>query len=156
MMFNKKLFILFFICSLLFSLTACNGPLDKQTQLNRPPSLKIFYRDKSIEAKTGTYSWDVDNNDGTVIGIENDSVAPPELVKNSTPLTVAPQSSLTLSFSDKPEDITVNVWQDNKPIEQSIIDDKIVTSGSKGPVIYEVIGTWEQGKVYYTFLVNVE
>lgn len=156
----KKSLIMFSICLLLFSLVGCesNGTstLDKQTQLDRPPTLKALYQDRSIDAKRGTCSWTIDNNDGTETGIEADSCAPPELVKDSTPLTVSPKSSLTLSFSDKPIDITVNIWRDNKPIEQSIIDDNIVASESKGYIIYEVIGTWEQGTAYYAFLVNVD
>lgn len=145
----KKLFTIFFICSLLFSLAGCGSKADS------PPSLKIIYRDKSIEAKTGTYSWDVDNGDGSFIGIEYDTVAPAELVKDSTPLTVPPGSSLTLSFSVKPEDIIVYAWQGNEPIKQSVTGDKIITPGSAGSIVYEVIGTWEQGTVRYAFLVNV-
>ena len=156
----KKSLIMFSICLLLFSLVGCesNGTstLNKQMQLDSPPTLMVLYQDKSIDAKRGTYSWYADNNDGTGIGIEADSCAPPEMVKDSIPLTVSPTSSLTLSFSDKPTDITVNIWQDNQSIKQSIVDDKIVTPELKGSVIYEVIGTWGQGIAHYAFLVTVD
>lgn len=159
MSFIKKPLIIFLICLLLYSVAGCEntrtGNMDTQTQLHRPPALIILYLDKSIDAKTGTYSWTIDNGDGTETGIEADSPAPPELVKNSTPLTVPPKSSLTLCFSDKPTSVTVNIWQVNKPIKQSLTDGKIVTPQLKGSIVYEVIGSWEQGTAYYAFLVNV-
>jgi hypothetical protein len=159
MLFIKKLLIILSGYLLLFSPLGCNNrdnTLNKQTQLGNPPALKILYQDKSIDAKRGTYSWTIDNNDGTKTTTNADSSAPPELVKDSTQLTVSPKSSLNLSFSDKPTDITINIWQDNKTIKQSIINDKVVTPELKGSVIYEVIGTWKQGTVSYAFLVNVD
>jgi hypothetical protein len=88
--------------------------------------------------------------------MEYDTVGPPELVKDSTPLTVPPGSTLTLSFSGNPEEITVDVWKDNEPVRITIIDGKIITPESEGLIVYEVTGTWEQGTAWYAFLVDVE
>lgn len=123
--------------------------------MKNPPTLKVLYQDKSIEAKRGAYSWTIDNNDGTKTTTNGDSAGPNELVKNSTLLIVPPKSTLTLDFSDKPETTIVNIWQDNKPIKQTITDNKLLIPELKGSIVYEVIATWKQGTVSYAFLVNI-
>ncbi len=165
----KKWLLVLLICLLLFSLIGCENnktsALDKEVQIDNPsalavlfnpPTLKVSYQDKSIDAKRGTYSWHIENDDGTRTGIEADAVAPPELVKNETPLSAPPKASLTLSFSDTPSDVTVDIWKDNEPIKQSLVGGKIVVPELNGTVVYEVTGKWEQGTVYYAFSVEVE
>lgn len=152
MRYIKKLLSIFSLVFLLFSLIGCEG--DK-AELKSPPTLKVLYQDKSIDAVLGTYSWTINNNDGTATGIESDSAGPTELVKDATVLTVSPKSAITLNFSDKPKDIMVNIWQENKSIEQLVTDSKVITPELKGSVIYEAIATWEQGTAHYAFLVNV-
>lgn len=66
-----------------------------------------------------------------------------------------PQYVLTLDFKDKPSDIKVNIWKNNKSIKQEISDNKIEVPETKGAVVYEVVVTWNQGTVRYAFLVNV-
>lgn len=129
---------------------------NKKIELKNPPTLKVLYQDKNIEAKRGTYSWTIDNNDGTKATTLVDCSGPTELIKTMTPISVSPKSTLNLNFSDKPVNIIVNIWGDNKPIEQTIIDNNIITPELKGSVIYEVIATWEQGTVFYAFLVNID
>jgi hypothetical protein len=159
MIYAKKLLTVFLLIFLLSSLVGCSdnktGADNKKEELQSPPTLKVSYQDKSIQAVRGTYTWTTDNKDGTKKTINADTSGPTELVKNSTPLTVSPNSTITLNFSDKPEDITVNIWQENKPIKQIITDSKVTTPEFKDSVIYEVIATWDQGTVYYAFLVNV-
>lgn len=156
----KKLLVILSICLLLFSFGGCEcnrtSAINKQAQLDSPPALNILYQDKIIEAIKEAYSWTIDNNDGTICTMHADSSSIPPLTNNLTSLTVSPKSSLTLGFSNEPTNIAFTAWMDNKPIEQSVTDDKIVTSELKGSIIYEVIGTWEQGTVSYAFLVNVE
>lgn len=154
----KKSLIMFSICILLFSIAGCksNSTLEQQTQLESPPELLILCENASIVAKTGTYSWTIDHGDGTGTGIEADSSAAPELVKDSIPLTVSPKSSLTLRFKNEPAAFTVNLWQGDQSIKQPIADNMIVVPETKGNAVYEVIGNWDQGTVYYAFLVNVD
>jgi hypothetical protein len=128
---------------------------NKQTFLDKPPILKVLSQDKNINASTGTYSWTTDNNDGTKTTIFADSASPPEVVKESTPLTVSSKSVLTLSFNDKPSNIKVNIWKNNNSINQEISDNKIEVPETKGAMVYEVVATWNQGTVRYAFLVNV-
>lgn len=159
MVFIKRFLVISSLSILLFSLIGCDGKkigvANEKTELKNPPTLKVIYQDKSIEARRGTYTWTVDNNDGTNTTTNGDSPAPNELVKNSTPLIVPPKSNLTLDFTDKPENTIVNIWQDNKPIKQTITDNKLLMPGLKDSVVYEVIATWKQGTASYAFLVNI-
>ena len=159
MVFIKRFLVISSLIVLLFSLIGCEGKkigvANEKTELKNPPTLKVIYHDKSIEAICGTYSWTIDNNDGTKTATNADGAAPNVLVKNSTPLIVPTKATLTLDFSDKPETTIVNIWQDNKPIKQTITDNKLLMPELKGPVVYEVIATWKQGTAYYAFLVNI-
>lgn len=70
-------------------------------------------------------------------------------------MTVPAKSTLTLSFSDKPTNINVNISSDNKAIKQKVIDGKIEVPELKGSFKYEVVANWRQATVTYRFLVNV-
>jgi hypothetical protein len=159
MIYVKKLLAAFSLVFLLVSFVGCavnnTGATSKKMELKVPPTLKVSYQDKGIEAVRGTYTWTVDNNDGTKATTNGDTAVLPELIKSSTPLIVPSKATLTLNFSDKPKSIILNIWQDNKPVQQAITDNKVITSELKGSVIYEVIAVWDQGTVYYAFLVNV-
>lgn len=103
-----------------------------------------------------SYSWTVSNFVGSKTATNGNGIIPAELAKSSTPLNVPSKSKLTLNFSSKPETIEVNIWNNKKVIKQEITAYSIVTPESKGPVVYEVIGTWKQGEASYAFLINVE
>lgn len=47
------------------------------------------------------------------------------------------------------------MWQGNKQVKQAVTDNKVVVPESSGSLIYEVIGEWEQGTVFYVFLVDI-
>ena len=119
----------------------------------KPPSLTIYVGDETVRPSLGTYSWSIDNEDGTVSAIEVDSSAPPELVKNNNPLQVTVDTNVELNFEIQPDSYTVRIWDDaNNVISTS---DKVVLSG-KGKVIYEVLAHWKQGTASYAFSLNVE
>lgn len=98
MIFIKRLLVVFSIIVILFSHVGCEGKkvsiINKKTELKNAPTLKVLYQNKIIEAKQGTYSWTIDNNDGTQTTTNGDSPAPNELLKNSTPLIVPPKFKL--------------------------------------------------------------
>jgi hypothetical protein len=154
---NKVLTALSLI--LFFSLV---GSSEKKTdatfniiELESQHKLNITYQDKSVEAVRGSYTWNIVNEDGSGTYINHDYAAAPELVKDSAPLVVSPIKTLVLNYTDKPENVTVIIWKDNKAIQQAITDDKILISGLKGPIIYEVVSNCEHGTFHYAFLINV-
>ncbi len=151
---KKKLLTVVTVGFLVISLAGCSG---NKAEVKSPPSLKVLYQDKSIEAARGTFSWSIKNKNGKIISTINaDTAGPAELVKGSAPLTAAPKSVLNLNFSDKPVNITVNIWQGTEIIKQTVIDNKVTIPESKASVIYEVVADWNDGTVCYAFLVNVD
>lgn len=151
--------VLLLLFSVLFSLAGSRGNkvsfFTKKTELKTQPSLKVMFQDKSIEAVRGSFSWTTDSWNGTKQTINACTSGPKELVIDSTPLSASPKSTITLNFSSKPDNITVNIWLDSQIIRQVAADNKLITPELKGPVIYEVVASWSQGTVCYAFLVDV-
>lgn len=121
-----------------------------------PPVLNISHENRRTHAERGTFSWSIHNDDGSEVMTSSDSEGPTELVKNTNPLKVPPKAIITLEFNDKPKEMLVNIWEDDKQIKQDFADMKLIVPESKGLVIYEVIATWEQGTSHYAFLVKVK
>ncbi len=154
---KRNFLISVFIGLLLLSLVGCGNTPSRQGQLTKPPELKVLFQNKSIDAVRGTYSWTVDNNDGTKTTTNADSSSPTELVKNSTPLIVSPKSTLTLMFSDaQPNCVNVNIWGDKTTLKQELVNNQLVVPDSKDSVVYEVVATWEKGTVSYAFSVDIK
>ena len=119
----------------------------------KPPNLTVYVGEETVRPSLGTYSWSVDNGDGTASGIEADSSAPPELVKDSNPMLVTADTNVELDFEEQPESYTVRIWdEDNNVVNSS---DEVDLSG-KGKVVYEVLAHWEQGTASYAFSLDVE
>ena len=139
------LFVLLLIATV--SLTACMSdlPLDDTKDL---PTLKVVFENEIIKAEVGTSSWTINNKDGTKTTTESDTAGPVELVKESDSLEVSPGYTLELDFSVAPKDITVNIWEENKQLEQDATDMKIVVPDSEGLIIYEVLANWEIGRAH--------
>lgn len=119
----------------------------------KPPSLTIYVGEETVKPLLGTYSWSIDNEDGTESVIQADSFAPPELVKNNNPMQVTADKNVELEFAKQPDSYAVRIWDnDNNVISTS---GKVVLSG-KGKVIYEVLAHWKQGTASYVFSLNIE
>lgn len=119
----------------------------------KPPGLTIYAGEEMIRPVLGTYSWGVDNKDGTTSGIEADSFAPPELVKNNNSIQVTADTNVELVFEEQPESYTMRIWDDDNNI---VSESSEFVLPSEGKVIYEVLAHWEQGKASYAFSLNIE
>lgn len=157
---NRLIFLLFIA---MISLVACtNGQseeaiLDKNERSSSElPTLKVFYGNDFIEAEIGTSSWTINNSDGTKTSIESDTAGPTELVTGVSTFKASPESTIKLEFSNKPDEVIVNIWEENEQQEQDSTNMEIVLPDLEGVLIYEVIATWEQGTVAYAFSVEVE
>lgn len=106
--------------------------------------------------KMGTSSWTTIDSSGDHVTVHSDSEGPVELVKDMVPLEVSPNSNFELYFSNQPDRVGVNIWEEDKEIEQEISDMQITSPEKEGLVVYEVIGEWEQGTVHYAFSIQVK
>lgn len=152
----KKVAIIILLFVTIMSLFGCSNESGNELELSNPPTLKVSYENKSIDAEMGTSSWTITYSDGTNTSTETDTAGPVELVKDASPLKVSPESTIKLDFSNEPKEVIVNIWEEDKQLEQPLTGMEIITPEMEGLVIYEVIATWEQGIVHYAFLVNVE
>jgi len=118
-----------------------------------PPELIIHADREMFSPIRGTYSWSVDNGDGTYDGLEADSAAPPELVRMTEPIQVTEDTTITLDFEEEPDSYTVRIWDDDKTILRS---SREVDLSGEGEVIYEVWARWPQGTASYAFLLNIK
>ena len=120
---------------------------------SEPPNLTIHADREMFSPVLGTYSWTIDNEDGTQTSVEADSAAPPELVRMTDPIKVIEDTMLTLDFEEEPDSYTVMIWdEDNHILSES---DEVDLSG-EGEVIYEVVAHWPQGTASYAFLLIIE
>ncbi|WP_027109197.1 hypothetical protein [Lacticigenium naphthae] len=119
----------------------------------KPPSLTVHVGEETVRPSLGTYSWSVDNGDGTANAIEADSFAPPELVKDNNSMQVTADTNVELVFEKQPESYTVRIWDNNNKVVKS--SNKVVLSG-KGKIIYEVLAHWEKGTASYAFSLTIE
>lgn len=118
-----------------------------------PPALTIHADRIMFSPVLGTYSWSVDNGDGTYDGIEADSAAPPELVRMTDPIQVTEDTTITLDFEEEPDSYTVRIWDEDNTILSS--SDDVDLSG-EGEVFYEVWARWPQGTASYAFSLDIE
>jgi len=122
-------------------------------EILEPPALTVVAGGESVDAVVGTYSWSIDNEDGTMTAIEAESAAPPELVGNMTALEVTGDTSIELDFEIEPDSYTVKVWEEDNTVI-SELEEVLLTN--EGTVIYEVLTNWQEGTASYAFKLNIE
>ena len=152
----KKIALIILLFVTTISLFGCSNELGNESELSNPPTLKVSYENKSIDAEMGTSSWTITNSDGTNTSTESDTEGPIELVKDTNSLKVSPASTIKLDFSNEPKEVMVNIWEEDNQLEQPLTGMELITPGMEGLVVYEVVATWEQGIVHYAFSVDVE
>lgn len=172
---KRQLYLIpFFLVSLLVSVGCGNQAeqmLEEGTQLNEtteaeagesegmageefpePPGLTVIAGGGTIEALLGTYSWSVNNEDGTITAIEADTAPPPDLVRAMTPIAVTSDTVVELEFEVEPDRYSVRTWEEDYTVSSSR-DDVILTRD--GRVIYEVRASWAQGTATYAFVLDI-
>lgn len=151
MRFKPLYFALTFICLIL--LMGCSDKNDTiETATLKPPDLTIHVGDETIKPVLGTYSWSIDNGDGTETGVDSDSDIAPELVKDIDPIHVTEDTNIELEFEKQPDNYTVNIWEDNDIASTS----NDVDLSGHGEVIYEIVAHWQQGTGHYAFVLYIE
>lgn len=126
------------------------APMDEMPE---PPRLVVLAGEEPVEVIRGTYSWSIDNEDGTITAVETDTAAPPDLVQGMTPTTVSIDTIVELNFEVEPDNFRVRTWEEDYTVS-STRDDVLLTR--EGLVIYEVRASWAQGKASYAFVLEIE
>ncbi|MFS0749353.1 hypothetical protein [Oceanobacillus sp. 1P07AA] len=124
----------------------------KENQLLEPPRLSIDIGKETITPIQGTYSWEYENNDGTMTHTSVDIDGPFELANQFNPPTVKANSNVTLSFELEPNEYSVRILEKDDVVSSS---DSIDLT-NKGKTIYEIIGYWDQGEASYIFSLHIK
>ena len=156
----KRLGLLFIV---LFVLVGCGmgensdekettGEGGKKEQLQEPPSLTVDVQGERIQAVKGTYSWDIDNGDGTFTSLIADSAAPPMLIEDQPLTNVKSGANIELLFGVEPNNYAINIWDEDEEVERKV---ELDISNYIGKLIVEIIGEWDQGTARYAFGLNI-
>lgn len=144
--------------------------------LKSPPELTVVRHDSSVVATRGTTSWMYKNDDGTITGIESDSLHPLQTKEHMTPLYLHPSAysridpyEAYLQWDHEPDLVTVRVWSEecwgqydapgeDISAEAMVTDFQYNDDGTSavdymislkdGNYIYEVIAEWNYPKNY--------
>jgi hypothetical protein len=126
-----------------------------------PSHLSVSDGISTIQALRGTYSWYVENEDGTNSGICADSLHPLECKDKVPAIKVTQKTMLTLNLEGNPSKITVKRYNLSTKNYDSF--DEITVSGNlievkAGDYLYEVIASWSgqkfSGTAYYAFRIE--
>ena len=125
-----------------------------------PPHLGVSNGNTTVTAWRGTYSWLVENEDGTGSGVNTDTMHPLDCKEGIPSLKMTKRGTLILRLEEAPTSITVRRYRLNSsdydayeeiPVKDGTIEVK------PGKFLYEVIVTWNHpgkpysGTVYYAF-----
>jgi len=126
-----------------FLLAGCGG---------KPPMPSLSVNDQKIDYEPGSYF-----SKSLVKTVHSDAAAPPFLVKDKEPQTVAPEATLSIKFSKKPKKIVISEWKDDKEINPTEIKNKTFQlPKEKGTYIYSIRSEWSNRSGTYAFVVKVE
>ena len=121
--------------------------------LEEPPALTIFSGDMASGTILGTYSWQRRNYDGTVTGIDVDSV-PPLGCKDRLRRFDNSEATITLRFNEEPDEIlNVCCWSDEHWDELTADSEAVTIKGYEiwpkpGGYIYAVTARWNTESGY--------
>lgn len=124
----------------------------------KPSHLSVSDGISTIQAWRGTYSWYVENEDGTGSGICADSSHPLDSKDRVPAIKVTQKTTLTLNLEGNPSKITVKRYNlstnDHDSYKEIAINGNQIEVKS-GDYLYEVIASWSSqaynGTVYYAF-----
>lgn len=118
-----------------------------------PPAVSVQAGEEVIRPVLGTYSWSVKHDDGTVVAIEVDAAAPPELTSRMEPAEVEAGSSFELFFEEEPDHYHVRIWEGTEATDE---EREAFEWTREGVAVYEILAYWEQGEASYAFSVKIK
>lgn len=118
-----------------------------------PSDLQISCGDTSILSSSGSYTWTLEEADGTGSTVIACGAAPTDDPER-LPLLEASETTVSLTWDIPPETVTVRCWADaDSPEETAAVENGALCLKS-GTYIYEVTAAWERGTASYAFRVS--
>lgn len=96
----------------------------------------------------GHFKWEKGNKT-----VQTDALSPTQIAQNYKAITVEPSSKAFIEIEQNPH-LVVYLWEseERKLVSQG---SEILVPTKKGRSIYEVLASWSNGEVSYTFVVNL-
>lgn len=118
-----------------------------------PPSLFVKADGKSMAVYEGSYCWESFGKGECV-----STGGPADLIEEDKPPAVSAQSEVTLSFSEKPDELHVTCEGSMERIKITGENGKasFALPDEPGVHVYTAAGRWEQGSAVYMFQVQVD
>ncbi|WP_426351186.1 hypothetical protein ACPWSR_08150 [Alloiococcus sp. CFN-8] len=138
-----------------FILTGCSNTAEESSEEINIPTLKVTYNEENISVEKGGYQWTVKLGPFILKQVIADSASPDQIAEKMKGNEVPSHGELKLSFSRKPNKVTVVDWSTVKDNSYTFDDNTIIVPKEKGTYIYEIIGYWDEGQVSYTIKVIV-
>ena len=132
--------------------------------LEKPPVLTVVSGQAETDAMLGSYSWQLENADGTTTNIIADGAHPLDRQDLLSPLETT-EATAALRFSEEPDSIVdIRCWSDEHWSEPSADSEAVSVNGStmelrSGGYIYEVAAQWDTkdgygGTAYYSVYIR--
>lgn len=131
-------------------LTGCSAADGENSPviLEKPPALTVVCGQAETDALPGSYSWQLENADGTTTNITADSAHPLDCRDLLSPLETT-EATAALRFSEEPDSIVdIQCWSDEHWSEPAAESEAVSVSGStmelkSGGYIYEITAQWD-------------
>ncbi|MGE7925500.1 hypothetical protein ACQKND_20265 [Viridibacillus arvi] len=104
---------------------------------------------------TGVISWSyLDPKTGQTMGIEVDSLPPSEILNVENAIGVDLNKPIKLNFEKEPIEYEIRVWDNENNVNATYknLDDV----KEKGKMIYEILATWNEGRVSYVVALDIQ
>jgi len=127
---------------------------DPSANTAAPSDLELRSGGASLSLSPSSYTWTVENPDGTANTVCACGAAPTDDF-DRLPLLEAPEASVTLSWDTPPESVTARCWAEKDSQPQPAEAENGVLTLSRSAYIYEVTATWPQGTASYVFRAEI-
>ena len=116
-----------------------------------PPHLKGFVEINGTRYKMakGGYKWTKGNQ-----VTQTDAAGPTQIAEKLEPIIVEANSEATIVIEQNPS-LSAYTWNTEQQAV-TVEEGHIILSATKGPTIYEVVAEWTNGRVSFTFVVDVK
>lgn len=115
-----------------------------------PPAIPGFVTidGKQYSMTKGSFKWEKGNET-----VQTDALSPTQIADNYKAIIVEPSSKAFIEIEQHPN-LNVYLWESEER-KLAFQGSEILLSTMKGRTIYEVVATWSNGEISFTFVIDV-
>lgn len=121
----------------------------------KPPTLTLTVGEDVIHAKLGGYSWSyLDTKTEQMVRVEAESLPSTEIVDIENAVSVNLIENIKINFENEPIEYEIRAYDKINNVIATYHEFKDVKE--KGKTIYDIVVTWDNGKVIYVAALDVQ